>query len=74
MEQSLARVYVLSKQLLDLGYVPYQLDSIIKETIGTTSLEAADQEQINQLIETLENYTQFAMKCLAVQSLNKTNL
>jgi len=61
-EYSLTRIDALRKQLLDLGYAPFQLRSIIEDTLGTSRLEDVDLEQINLLIETLEKYIQFAIK------------
>lgn len=64
MEHLLARVDDLTKQLVNLGYVPFQVERIIKDVVGTSRLEEVDSDQISLVIEALEEYVQFAIKCL----------
>ncbi len=65
-EDSLVRVEGLTQQLLDLGYAPFQVDSMINEAVGTLQLEKVNLDQIALVIEILEEYIQFAKKCLNV--------
>jgi hypothetical protein len=53
----------LIKQLNSLGYVQYQLNSIIQETVGTVSLNNLTIEQESELVESLQSYIDFAVKC-----------
>lgn len=53
----------LKKQLSDLGYRGFQIDSIIKDEIGSVQLESASDQQVVQVIEVLQDYICFARKC-----------
>ncbi|CQR71456.1 hypothetical protein SOV_18110 [Sporomusa ovata DSM 2662] len=53
----------LINQLSKLGYPLYQIHEIVKDTIGTTTLENISQEEEQEIIESLESYIQFALKC-----------
>lgn len=64
MEHLFARVDELTKQLVNLGYAPFQVERIIKEVVGTSRLEEVDLAQISLVIEALEEYVQFAIRCL----------
>lgn len=50
-------------QLGNLGYFPYQIQQMIEEVAGTTKLETISQKDQQEIIENLEEYIQFAMKC-----------
>jgi hypothetical protein len=51
------------KKLAKTGYHASQIDSIIKDIIGTTRLDNINEEQSSQIVETLEEYIRFASKC-----------
>ncbi|QDR82027.1 hypothetical protein [Sporomusa termitida] len=53
----------LIEQLNNLGYVQYQLDSIIKEAIGTVHLNDLSAGQEKELAAVLQEYVDFAVKC-----------
>lgn len=53
----------LLNQLNNLGYVQYQIDSIIKEAIGTVKLNDLSAEQAREVAEVLQEYVAFAVKC-----------
>lgn len=57
------RIGELKKQLLSLGYYPFQLEEIIKDELGTTSLEQLDERQADRLITALTFYINFSSKC-----------
>ncbi|WP_145093341.1 hypothetical protein [Sporomusa sp. KB1] len=50
-------------QLENLGYFSYQVQQMIREIAGTTKLETISQKDKQEIIENLEGYIQFAMKC-----------
>ena len=53
----------LKSQLLAMGYLPFQLDTIIRDTIDTTQLDKLTTLEVDQLSEVLEEYVRFAQKC-----------
>lgn len=53
----------LIKQLNDLGYVQYQLNSIIQDEVGTLNLNSITTAQKSELVEALQGYVDFAVKC-----------
>ena len=57
------RIEDLINQLSNLSYTQYQIHEIVTDTIGTTMLEDISQEGEQELIESLESYIQFALKC-----------
>jgi ABC-type transporter MlaC component len=57
------RIVALQEQLGNLGYQSFQVNSMIKEILGTTSVKDATREQQEQLIEALETSLAFAQKC-----------
>nr|WP_092074263.1 hypothetical protein [Dendrosporobacter quercicolus]NSL49165.1 hypothetical protein [Dendrosporobacter quercicolus DSM 1736]SDM86123.1 hypothetical protein SAMN04488502_10840 [Dendrosporobacter quercicolus] len=59
----LAQIQHLRIQLGALGYHDFQIDSMIKEEIGTAKLTGLSEEQYEQCIETLQGYIEFASKC-----------
>jgi len=61
--QQLTRISELKQQLIGIGYHPTQLNDIVREVIGKTSLESITAEQSRELIESLEYYCDFAIKC-----------
>lgn len=63
MSVQLSRIWLLQKKLLDMGYHPYQLHSIIREIIGDKPLDSLEGEAAEELIENLEQYIVFAAKC-----------
>ncbi len=62
MDSQLARIYELKLQLLHLGYHGFQVDAMIRETIGAATPEEVGPEKRRQLIESLEKYAYFAIK------------
>jgi hypothetical protein len=52
----------LKKQLLTLGYYPFQLEEITKDATGTTNLENINSARANYLISSLKFYINFS-KC-----------
>lgn len=63
MHKQLARISELKEQLLATGYHPTQLSDIVKEVIGNAGLANITDEQRCELIESLEYYCDFAIKC-----------
>jgi hypothetical protein len=57
------RIAALQEQLGSLGYYPFQVESMIRETLGTTPVRDAPKEQLEQLAEALETNLAFAQKC-----------
>ena len=53
----------LINQLNSLGYNQYQLNRIIEETVGTLDLSNLTITQNNELLETLQGYVDFAIRC-----------
>ena len=53
----------LISQLRSLGYVQYQIDSIVKEAVGTVALSNLKKEEQTELVEVLQEYVKFAVKC-----------
>ena len=63
MNNFVAKISSLRKQLIDLGYYEFQLDSIMEETVDTVNIENLTEEQYRELINILEEYARFAVKC-----------
>ncbi len=63
MKERLICINSLKQQLLDLGYHPFQVDSIIKDSIHTNNLNAITPKMADQLVEDLNEHIQFAIKC-----------
>ena len=63
MQKQLTRIFELQQQLIGAGYHETQLNDIVKEIIGKGSLDNITSEQGCELIETLEYYCDFAIKC-----------
>lgn len=63
MHKQLARISELKQQLLVTGYHETQISDIVREVIGKTSLANITDEQCCELIESLEYYCNFAIKC-----------
>lgn len=53
----------LQNQLLQLGYHQYQLNSIVDDIIGTESFDTLSDDQMDQLLEAMTTYVNFAQKC-----------
>ncbi|TWH49208.1 hypothetical protein [Sporomusa sp. KB1] len=53
----------LIKQLYEVGYSHYQIEEIIRETTGTVRIKDLDSQQGIDLIQTLEDYIRFSIKC-----------
>jgi len=70
MDEKLARIQELKKQLLDLGYHSFQIDSIDRDIHPKGDLAGLSAEQQQELIETLTEYVAFAHKCRC-KSFNK---
>lgn len=51
------------KQLSDLGYHDFQIDSILNDTVNTKRVDSLTPEQRKELFEVLEDYIKFALKC-----------
>ena len=63
MGNSQLRIADLKEQLGNLGYYPFQVESMIKDSIGTTLIENITKDQQEQLIQSLEACLSFAKKC-----------
>ncbi|HWR45850.1 hypothetical protein [Sporomusa sp.] len=61
--EEIKEIQDLIKQLNNLGYFPYQVSSIIQETLGTVAINNLTTSQQSELIETLQDYITFAIKC-----------
>jgi hypothetical protein len=62
------RINELFKKLAFLGYYQFQMNNIIKEAIGTTKLEEADQAQQVRVINFLEKYEKLGSDYLLAYS------
>lgn len=62
MQDRLKRIHELKNQLMDLGYHSFQIDSIVKEAAGRVNGNI-DAAQAACVIESLEDYLHFALKC-----------
>lgn len=51
------------KQLEGLGYRSFQIDEIIRDTVGITKIDNLTQAQMQTLEEALQDYVSFAFKC-----------
>jgi len=63
MHEQLMRISELKQQLIAIGYHSSQLSDIVKEVIGDASLGNITDEQSCEVIESLEYYCDFAIKC-----------
>jgi hypothetical protein len=50
------RIQQLCKKLLNLGYYPFQVKSIIQFAIGNSDVESANNAQQLRLVNVLEDY------------------
>ncbi|WP_094603878.1 hypothetical protein SPSIL_042920 [Sporomusa silvacetica DSM 10669] len=57
------RIQELILQLNNLGYSSNQVNGMIKETIDATKWENLSLDEQKELIEGLEGYVNFAVKC-----------
>jgi hypothetical protein len=53
----------LKQQLNLLGYYPFQVNGLIRETVHTNRLEKLSPEELNRLRKKLESHIEFARKC-----------
>jgi hypothetical protein len=60
------RVSDLLGQLSHLGYHQFQIERIIRDSVGASDLESLSSEQAGRLVGVLEEYTRFAAKCRSV--------
>ena len=51
------------KQLEDLGYRSFQIDEIIRDAVGISTIENLSPAQMQSLEEALRDYVSFAFKC-----------
>ena len=58
-----SRIDSLINQLEALGYVPYQIQSILREANNDVKLDNITPAQEDQIAEYLEDYIVFAKKC-----------
>lgn len=58
-----SRIDSLINQLEALGYVPYQIQSILREANYDAKLDNVTPAQEEQIVEYLEDYIVFAKKC-----------
>ncbi|XER14406.1 hypothetical protein SATMO3_46890 [Sporomusa aerivorans] len=56
-------IQALIMKLSDLGYKSFQIREIINECIETQDLQFLTSAQEAELIDTLQNYVDFAIKC-----------
>ncbi|GMB01649.1 hypothetical protein [Pelosinus sp. IPA-1] len=63
MKNQLERIVELKQLIVAAGYHPAQINDIVRESIGDTSLGMITHEQSCRLIETLEYYCEFAKRC-----------
>jgi len=61
--KQLARIAELKQLIVAAGYHPAQLNDIVRDVIGATSLAAITPDQSCELIKTLEYYCDFAKRC-----------
>jgi len=66
-DKQLARISELKRQIIAMGYHPTQLNDIVREVVGNTSLDSMTLEQGSELIESLEYYYEFAKKCKKIK-------
>lgn len=57
------RIDSLIAQLEALGYMPYQIRSIIGEAVNGANLDRITPVQADQIVECLEEHIAFAKKC-----------
>jgi hypothetical protein len=63
MGKQLDGISLCREKLANSGYHASQIDSIIKDIIGTTRLDNITEEQSSEIVEMLEEYIRFASKC-----------
>ncbi len=63
MDKTAEQVADLLGQLSNMGYRQFQLEQIIRDSFGTSSLESLSIEQTRRLIGVLAEYANFAAKC-----------
>lgn len=63
MENCIKQLKAYIKQLSDLGYHDFQINSIIEDAVGTSNLRKLRIEQVNDVTETLAEHLKFALKC-----------
>ncbi len=62
------RIYELKRELSDLGYHAFQIETIIRETIiGKSRLDNPNEQQA-KVVNALERQVRFAAKCHGTQS------
>ncbi|AIF52848.1 hypothetical protein [Pelosinus sp. UFO1] len=54
------RIQQLCKKLLNLGYYPFQVKSIIQFAIGSSNIDAANNADKLKLVNVLEDYEKLA--------------
>lgn len=54
------RIQQLCKKLLNLGYYPFQVKSIIQFAIGSSDIDAANKADQIKLVNVLEDYEKLA--------------
>ena len=62
------RINELFKKLAFLGYYQFQLNNIIQEAIGATTLEEANQAEQNRVVDFLERYEKLGTEYLLAYS------
>jgi len=62
------RINQLRRNLIRLGYYPFEIKNIIKEAIGTIEIEKADHAQLRQLVRVLEGYEKLGREFLTSYS------
>lgn len=65
MQNDFSKIEELKRRLLDLGYHTYQIESIIKEATGKVDSYLTNPAQAACVIEALQDYLSFALKCKA---------
>lgn len=63
LEKQLVRIGELKQRVLDSGYHPVQLDNIVREVVNDSSFKTITFGESCQLIDTLEYYCDFAVRC-----------
>lgn len=58
-----SRINGLLNQLENLGYAPYQIQSILREAANGANLDNITPTQEDEIVEYLEDYIVFAKKC-----------
>jgi hypothetical protein len=63
MEEYTNQIKAYINQLSELGFYTFQIDRIVREAIGTSNLNKISGKQALNLMETLAEHIQFAVKC-----------